>query len=116
MKIFISGPMTGIENYNFPKFNEVEKFLVSEGHEVVNPVKICKKYKKEVVLSDRSVFDKMVNEELETLKTCDMICFLPGWDKSKGALKEFDVAVENKLGMITIDAMMKMKELDKISI
>ena len=60
LRIFLSGPMTGYENFNFDQFNFIENVLNRYGIEVVNPVRICKKYKKEHVLNDKAVFDKMV--------------------------------------------------------
>jgi len=89
--------MTGIEDYNFPHFLAVERCLKDRGIEVVNPVHICRKYKRERVLSDKSVFDQMIQDELEALKTCDTILLLNGWNYSKGAKKELTVAVEHSL-------------------
>jgi len=100
MKIFISGPMTGIEDYNFPAFNKTEDALSSLGHDVVNPVKICMKYEKERVLADRAIFDRMVQEELDELETCDAIYMLPGWESSKGALKEHDSALAHGIEVL----------------
>ena len=56
LKVFISGPMTGYENFNFKKFDTIADRLLRAGVDVVNPVDICRKYKKEKVLADKSVF------------------------------------------------------------
>lgn len=69
LRIFLSGPMTGYENFNFDKFNFIENVLQQYGVDVVSPVHICKKYKKEHVLSNKAVFDKMVAEQQEAEKT-----------------------------------------------
>ena len=37
MKIFLSGPMTGIEDYNRPEFARVTEILRGMGHTVYNP-------------------------------------------------------------------------------
>lgn len=46
LRIFLAGPMTGYENFNFCAFNFIENVLKQYGVDVVNPVHICKKYKK----------------------------------------------------------------------
>lgn len=56
--------MTGIENYNFDYFNFIENILKSNSNiEVVNPVNICKKYKKERGITDKVVFDMTVADQ-----------------------------------------------------
>ena len=92
MKIFVSGPMTEIENYNIPEFNRVARMLRNKGWEVINPVDICNKYTIDKVLNDKNVFEKMINEELELLKTCDAIYMMKGWEDSIGANREYILA------------------------
>ena len=93
-KIFLSGPMTGYENFNFDKFNFIENVLKNCEVDVVNPVHICKKYKKESVLNDKAIFDKMVAEQQEVEKTCNAILLLNGWQHSKGVKLELKTAVD----------------------
>ena len=100
-KIFISGPMTGIEKYNFPKFDKTEKLLSRYyGYKVVNPAKIARKYKVKDVLEHREVFDKMVNEELDALRKCTAIYLLKGWEKSDGVKRELAMALALNLEII----------------
>lgn len=91
-KVFISGPMTGLPAYNFPKFNLVAQQLRDKGYDVVNPVDICKKYSVEKVTSDQKVFDQMIQDQLHALAQCDMIYFLEGWEHSVGAQREYKYA------------------------
>jgi len=37
VKIYVSGPMTGIKDFNFPLFNSVAVLLRNKGFEVENP-------------------------------------------------------------------------------
>ena len=94
LRIFLSGPMTGYENFNFDQFNFIENVLNQYGIEVVNPVHICKKYKKEHVLNDKTVFDKMVAEQQEAERTCNAIMLLHGWQNSKGVRLELKTAAD----------------------
>lgn len=105
MKVFISGPMTGIEKYNFPKFLAMEEAIRKMGWKPVNPVHICRKYKEKDVLSSKKVFDKMIQEEMDALATCDTILLLKGWENSKGAKAEAKKALDLGLGIMTEDGL-----------
>lgn len=37
MKIYISGPMSGIRNMNYPAFEAAEQMLLDDGWDVVSP-------------------------------------------------------------------------------
>ena len=93
-KIFISGPMTGYPEFNFPYFNCVARQLKDAGLDFVNPVDVCKKYKKETVLSDPAKFQQMVDEQQKLERECDAILLLDGWEKSKGVRLELKTALE----------------------
>jgi len=93
-KIFISGPMTGYPDFNFPRFNLAVQQLKEAGIDCVNPVDICRKYKKERVLADKTVFDQMIADQQKEEKTCDAILLLDGWEKSKGVRLELKTALD----------------------
>lgn len=95
--IFISGPMTGFENYNFDKFNEVAARLIRAGYNVINPVNICKKFKQEEVIKSKEAFDAMVAEQqVAERERCDAILLLDGWELSLGVRLELQTAIELK--------------------
>lgn len=86
MRIYLSGPMTGLPEYNFPAFREAATTLRTAGHTVVDP-------------STRGVVDgwewtDYIRADLAELVTCEAIAFLPGWRHSRGALLEAHVARE----------------------
>lgn len=101
MKVYLSGPMRGYKDFNFPAFDTKAQELRLRGHEVFNPAD-----------RDRGlygdVFKGTVGKEKEVPKfslrealaaDCEWICkmaeaiyFLPGWEKSTGALAERAVA------------------------
>lgn len=90
MKVYISGPMTGYEDYNFPAFDDAAQKLTAFGHEVINP-------------ADNGVVDgwswsDYLRLDLRLLTECDAIVLLPGWAQSRGARLERHVAKE--LGLI----------------
>lgn len=96
-RIFIAGPMRGYENYNFKKFDYIEKILKELGFDVVNPAWISRKFKEAEVNSDIAVYNKMVDMQQEAERTCNAILLLDGWQWSKGVALEVNTASE--LGM-----------------
>lgn len=84
MKIFISGPMTDIAEFNRPMFNQVADELTTEGHTVLNPA----------VLPDGLQHEEYMVICMAMLSIADEVVMLPGWLKSKGAVMEYDKALE----------------------
>ena len=83
-RIYISGPMTGLPDLNFPAFNAAAAGLRSVGHEVVNPAELNQK-------PDASWHDCM-RTDLKALLDCDTLALLPGWEGSSGAHLEIHLA------------------------
>lgn len=86
--IYLSGPMTGIPDYNFPAFNAAADKLRDQGYSVANP-------------ADNGGIDLSwegnMRNALRMLLECDEIAMLPNWEHSRGALMEFHIAAT--LGM-----------------
>ena len=84
MRIYLSGPMTGIKDNNVPKFMKEAKRLRRKGYRVINPaeldkVKVCR------------TWEECLRRDLEFVVKCDAIATLPGWTKSRGANLEIHV-------------------------
>ena len=97
LKIYISGPMTGIEDFNYPKFDRIEKELKEQGFEVVNPASIGRELVAREVIKD-SMSDEIktqvyMKHDLIGLLECDSIFMMNGWMDSKGAFIEYNVAL-----------------------
>ena len=84
MRVYISGPMTGIENDNKEAFDDAEKQLKEKGHEVVNPQSLPHDH-------DKS-WESYMKEDIKALLECDAVFALAGWSGSRGALIEVDLA------------------------
>jgi hypothetical protein len=76
--IYISGPMRGVPEMNFPRFNRVAAELRADGHLVLNPAE------HPAGLTDAEYMDI----DLALIRACDKVFMLPGWSKSKGACVE----------------------------
>lgn len=96
MKIFISGPITGKQDYNRPAFFEAEHALEQMGHAVWNPVK----------LHPRRPDDFTATDYLHICYACidrsDMLVQLDGWQHSEGAMLEAEYARVRNIPVIEI--------------
>lgn len=90
MKIFISGPMTGLPHFNRPAFHEASLLLSSQGHIALNPATLHDG------LSEKEYMDIC----LSMLRCADAIYLLDGWKLSAGTRVE--QALAEKLGLIII--------------
>ena len=87
MRIYISGPMRGIPDYNFPAFFEAEQKIVMAGHDVMNPAN------NPPGLTPAQYMDI----DLAMVRAADAVLLLPGWGDSKGSAVE--VAYARYLGI-----------------
>lgn len=92
MKVYISGPMTGIEQFNHPAFAAAGEVLRRAGHEVESPHLAPK----------LESWEAYMRYDLALLLKCDAIALLPGWEYSIGASLERLVAVHLGLKVLHI--------------
>lgn len=99
MIVYIAGPMTGIDHYNFPAFHAAARALEQRGYVVKNPA--AKETKKGTDLPDK---DKLPREwggtrddvtpgdirryDFRMIDDSDAVVLMPGWESSNGALME----------------------------
>lgn len=84
MNIYISGPMTGLPDYNYPAFNEAAALMREQGHIVYNPAE----YPYDGPLDQfplRAAFHEYCGWICDR---AEAILMLPGWSRSKGATAE----------------------------
>lgn len=87
MRVYLSGPMTGIADNNFPAFHEHAAKLRAQGFDVVSPAEI----------QEAGTWELCLRADIRELCTCDAIALMPGWEGSKGANLELHLA--HRLGM-----------------
>ena len=83
-RIYISGPMTGKPDLNFPAFNAEALRLRSLGYEVANPV--------ELNPDPAALWHDCMKNDIKALLDCDALALLPGWEDSHGAHLELHIA------------------------
>ena len=82
MKVYISGPMTGIPDNNRDEFSRMASLLQAKGHEPVNPHDIAVEVNARI--KDPKYLDYL-KADLSVLMTCDAYVLLDGWGDSRGA-------------------------------
>ena len=93
-RIYIAGPMRGLPDFNYPKFNQYAEAHRAVGWYVANPVEIGADYgTPEQINADPALLAAVMAAELHALETCDAIYLLDGWQNSKGARKELATAI-----------------------
>lgn len=95
MKLYISGPMSGIEDWNFPAFHAAAVRLRKLGYEVVNPAEI----NPDTTLS----WEQCLRLDIKHLCDCDGIVLLPGWMYSEGAQLELMIAHRLEMEIYMLD-------------
>ena len=95
MRVYIAGPMRGVDDFNRPAFDDAEALLRDLGHDVVNPCRLDEelgfffKSDEEVTLDH---LKEIMARDIAALYTCDRIAMLPGWEGSRGASLERQAA------------------------
>lgn len=94
MRLYVSGPMTGLPDLNYPAFNTVTAALREHGHTVYNPAEYDKDGRKFELRAGFREYAGWICDHAEGLY------MLPGWEKSEGARAEHALAVALKLQIV----------------
>lgn len=83
MKIYISGAMTGTDDY-MERFAKAEKLLRERNPaaDIINPTKVL------APLPEGTSWGQYMDIALNVLRGCDAVYMLTGWEKSTGAQME----------------------------
>jgi len=108
MRVYLSGPMTGMPDLNFPAFNRYAQRLREAGYKVVNPAEINPDGEKS--------WQACMRADLAALLTCDALALLPGWTKSAGAHLEMHVAHRVGIDITTVDLLLTNDRLEGITL
>jgi len=88
-RVYLSGPMSGYAEHNFPAFHRWAGELRAAGFEVVNPAELNPK--------PGLSWEECLRVDIRELCSCAAIALMPGWEASKGANLELHLA--HRLGM-----------------
>lgn len=94
IRVYIAGPMTGIPEFNFPAFNAAAAKLRGYGLEVENPA--------ENPAPPCGSWLAYMRMAVAQVATVDLLVMLPGWEQSRGACVEFNLAKGLGLKVLTL--------------
>jgi hypothetical protein len=80
--IYISGPMTGMKNFNKKAFDDAQMLLTMQGHVVLNPA----------VNPMGLTYQQYMAIDFAMLSVCNAIYMLTGYENSPGAKAELAYA------------------------
>ena len=85
MLIYLSGPMRGLPEFNYPAFNAAAAHLRAQGYAVLDPAETAGG---EIGLP-RGAY---LGLDIAYVQAADAVAVLPGWRASEGALLEVHLA------------------------
>lgn len=100
LKLYVCGPMTGFENFNYDAFNLAAAHLRLSGYEVENPADA----EGENTTGEPQLWHWYMRRAITKLMLCDGIALLDGWEASKGAQIEVNLAYNLGMELRHIDA------------
>lgn len=101
--VYISGPMTGLPELNFPAFRYAATALRAMGFKVTNPVDLNP--------DPTADWYRCMRTDIKALCDCDGLVLLPGWEASKGAHLELHLAHRLGMRVATLDQLLDEKGL-----
>ena len=82
--LYLSGPMSGIDDFNFPAFDHAAGVLRERGYRVVNPA--------DFGADPRHTWADCLGRDLYLVSQCHGVATLPDWEGSRGASLEVEFA------------------------
>jgi hypothetical protein len=89
LRLYLSGPMSGLPGLNFPAFHEAASQLRAAGYQVTNPA--------EINPDSTMSWEQCMRADIKALCDCDVLALLDGWQRSAGAHVELNLA--HRLGL-----------------
>ena len=93
---YISGPMSGLPDLNYPAFFAAEEELKDKFNSILNPARL------ELDVDQSSTWENWMRKAIVMLTSASHVVLLPGWENSKGAKLELAIAEALNLTIIEI--------------
>ena len=126
--IYLGGPMTGLPQFNFPAFDAAARHLRSLGHTVMSPAELDDPATREAAflscdgaLTDGhcngNTWGDFLSRDVKLIAdACEAICFLPGWQRSRGARLEAFVGLLTGYKFFDYDTRLGLVEINRFDV
>lgn len=105
MKLYLSGPITGVNNYR-KNFEEAAQELRWRGYtDLINPAELCT-----VLPVEHTTYEQYMTMCMDLLGMADAVVLLPGWETSTGANREVGYALGTDKLIVELETMLEEKE------
>lgn len=94
-KVYISGKITGDEEAAIERFYAAEWLLSSLGYTPINPLRLEHTHDKR--------WESYMRVCIKALCDCDYIYLIDGWELSKGAVLEYNIAMSLGIEVIEVN-------------
>lgn len=101
MTLYLSGPMSGLPEFNYPAFQAAAERLRARGSTVISPHELPADCPGCANTEMEHSWAEHMRVDLAALLTCDVIVLLRGWQQSRGAQLEKTVA--EAIGLMVVD-------------
>ena len=90
---YVSGPMSGIKDYNYPAFQLAAQMLREQNIKIESPHELPRPAKWDD-MEPEALWTHMMNLCMDQIDRCQGIIMLPGWPQSRGAKRELIKCIE----------------------
>lgn len=108
MIFYICGPITGKPDDNKPAFAEAERIIDETDHLSLNPHKICRGVVMLHQGTPQELWVKCMRKDIAAMLQADAVVRLPGWEQSRGAMLELQIASKLNIPVYTMDQFRKL--------
>ena len=91
IEVYLSGPMSGYADYNYPTFHKYEAKLRKSGYSVFSPARADIESGRDKI-KPFPLRNALLDDTTYICLYADAIAMMPGWEHSKGAQAEWALA------------------------
>lgn len=101
--VYISGPISNIKDGNKDAFKHAQILLEHAEYEVLNPHEICSEINPSNYKDSNDFWYACMRACIKSMMDADLVVLLHGFTDSKGAMVEFNLAIQLGIKTITIE-------------
>jgi hypothetical protein len=110
LRLYVAGPMTGLPGRNYDAFRTATRELTDTGYTAIDPSEIDALHEFENARQGCKVCRRgthswhwYMKRAIGMMVSCDGVATLPGWENSKGAKAEVELALMLEMPVASVD-------------